>query len=289
MSRTRYRIATAWIAAAALVCQTIACATPSERVEAQAAQLGFSRDEIAGSEFRHAIFGATLPPGISTLHVYIGGDGSPARAARYRPADPTPRTEPMLRLMALDDRPSVFLGRPCYHETGPCDPLHWTQGRYGEPVVASMLRALANLSRERRLDPNLQWVLIGFSGGGTLATLMAERLPGTRAVVTIAGNLDIDAWATHHGYRALGSSLNPVERPALSPDIVQIHLRGGRDTNVPGAFADEFIARQSNAREIMQPDFDHECCWEEIWADTLSDLERELQQRPIRDDARQNE
>jgi len=272
----------------AVVCLTIACATPSERIVAQAKQLGFARDEVVGTKFRHAIFGKALPPETSILHVYIGGDGSPARAVRNIPADPTPRREPMLRLMALDNGPSLFLGRPCYHDTGPCDPLHWTQGRYGEPVVASMVKALVNFVRKQQLNPQMQWVLIGFSGGGTLATLMAERLPRTRAVVTIAGNLDIDAWAKHHGYRALDHSLNPVERPALPPQIVQIHLRGGRDANVPGRFAREFMARQPRAREVVEPAFDHACCWEEIWADTLADLERELQRDTPQNDAPKN-
>lgn len=282
MSEARVCLTTAWLSTAAVVCLTIACATPSARIEAQARQLGFARDEVVGTTFRHTVFGKALPAETSILHVYIGGDGSPARAVRNIPADPTPRREPMLRLMALDDGPSLFLGRPCYHDTGPCDPLHWTQGRYGEPVVASMVEALVNFAKERQLSPNLRWVLIGFSGGGTLATLMAERLPGTSAVITIAGNLDIDAWATHHGYRALDPSLNPVERPALRSDIVQIHLRGGRDTNIPGRFAREFMARQPRAREVVEPAFDHACCWEEIWPDTLEDLERELQSDSLR-------
>jgi hypothetical protein len=99
-------------------------------------------------------------------------------------------------------------------------------------------------------------------------------------VVTIAGNLDIDAWAAHHGYRKLSHSLNPIERTPLPSDIVQIHLRGEQDEIVPGRFAREFIARQSNAREIVRSDFGHSCCWEEIWVDTLAELARELERRP---------
>ena len=40
--------------------------------------------------------------------------------------------------------------------------------------------------------------------------LLAERLEMTQAVVTIAANLDTDAWTELHGFSALEGSLNPA-------------------------------------------------------------------------------
>ena len=53
-----------------------------------------------------------------------------------------------------------------------------------------------------------QIVFIGYSGGGTLATLLVEHFPQTRAVVTIAGNLDVKAWTEYHNYEPLFLSIN---------------------------------------------------------------------------------
>ena len=70
----------------------------------------------------------------------------------------------------------------------------WTSARYGDEAVASMAAALRpDLAMESGYD-RVVWV--GHSGGGALAMLLAERVPETTAVVTIAADLDTEAWAT---------------------------------------------------------------------------------------------
>jgi pimeloyl-ACP methyl ester carboxylesterase len=80
--------------------------------------------------------------------------------------------------------------------------------RYSATVVSSMAVALERLLAEREID-RLAWM--GYSGGGVLAMLLAPRFPQTQAIVTVAANRDIDAWADHHGYLRLAGSLNPAE------------------------------------------------------------------------------
>ena len=115
------------------------------------------------------------------------------------------------------------------------------------------------------LHPYRDVVLIGYSGGGTLAWLMAARIPETTRVVTIAANLDIDEWTRIHGYSPLAGSLNPALAPALTPAIEQLHYVGGRDTNVPPSVAGSFASRHPEARVIEIAEFDHRCCWIERW------------------------
>jgi hypothetical protein len=102
------------------------------------------------------------------LHVYIEGDGRPFLEPTTVAFDPTPRDPLMLRLMALDPAPSVYLGRPCYfgldHDRG-CNPAYWTVRRFAPEVVDSLaaaLRSEAARSAARSIE------LYGHSGGGTL-------------------------------------------------------------------------------------------------------------------------
>jgi pimeloyl-ACP methyl ester carboxylesterase len=261
-----------WIVVGALA---LACASGSERFDARAAARGLERSEVAGAAFRHAVYANAARGG--RLHVYLAGDGEPWRFGRIPADDPTIGDTLALRLLALDPAPALYLGRPCYHghvrDPG-CDPWYWTHGRYGERVVASLAAALARLRRARG-DPEL-W-LIGHSGGGALALLLAARAPGVRGVVTIAGNLDPARWASLHGYAALEDSLDPAALPRLA--IRQVHLAGGRDENVPPALIERVARRQGAAFEV-HAEFDHRCCWERLWPGLLDRLVSNLG-RPV--------
>jgi pimeloyl-ACP methyl ester carboxylesterase len=115
--------------------------------------------------------------------------------------------------------------------------------------------------------------LIGYSGGGVLAMLIAPRVERVTRVVTVAANLDIDAWARHHGYSRLGGSLNPATASPLPPTTRQVHLAGGRDARVPPHLSRPVAERQPSARFLVIPDFDHRCCWEREWPAVLAALD----------------
>ncbi len=256
-----------WVLASAL-----ACTTPAERLDERSNALGFVRHEVAGVGFAHALYQNGSLEDASRLHIYIAGDGVPRRAARHDPPDPTPAEDPVLELMSLDPSPSLLLGRPCQHITGACDPLHFTLGRYGEPVVASMAVALRSFLAEQNTREDVQFVLVGFSGGGTLATLLAERLPEATALVTLGANLDTAAWTARHGHEPLLYSLNPAERAPLREELRQLHLRASEDREVALDNALAWIDAQPRARLRTFAGFDHACCWSEIWPDVLSEV-----------------
>jgi pimeloyl-ACP methyl ester carboxylesterase len=131
--------------------------------------------------------------------------------------------------------------------------------------MVAALRSFLALHSYRRL------VLIGYSGGGTIAWLMAASLPETTMVVTVAANLDTDGWARIHGYSALEGSLNPALLPELRPAIVQLHYVGGRDRNVPPSIVRAFARHHPRARVVEIADFDHVCCWIERWPRLLAE------------------
>ncbi|QBQ53102.1 alpha/beta fold hydrolase [Nitrosococcus wardiae] len=246
--------------------------SPTLSLDAKAREWGMTRKVIPGAEFRHVVYTHHFGQPRKTLHVYLDGDGSPWINRRWISRDPTPRNPLALRLMAQDSVPSVYLGRPCYHGLAndpPCTPQLWTYGRYSLRVVDSMAVALTHLLGADNFN---ELVLIGYSGGGALAMLLAERLPQTVAVVTIAGNLNPVAWARHHGYTSLWDSLNPSQQPPLNPVIFQLHLLGGRDQNILPSMVRPAVSRQKHAKLHLLADFDHVCCWWRIWPSVLAAL-----------------
>jgi pimeloyl-ACP methyl ester carboxylesterase len=258
--RCRFRYA-----AAVLLLVVGACATTGGVLERAARDAGWRTLTLSGRQHQlRAAYRLDEPP-IARLHVYLGGDGTPWVGGRHVAANPTSRDPQALRLMARDTGNVLYLGRPCYHGLSgrpECGPMLWTHGRYSEAVVSEMAAALGQFLYARHVR---RATLIGYSGGGTLAMLLAERLPAVDAVVTIAANLDIDAWARLHGYSRLTASLNPVERPPLPARIRQLHLVGTRDKNVPPSLVRDALRSQSGAVLEEVSGASHHCCWDQLW------------------------
>jgi hypothetical protein len=248
-----------------------ACATPAEQFARDASAFGFTSAVLNGDRFRHVVYFAGLHEHSDSLHVYIEHDGTPWLDRSQVSTDPTPRSPFALELMARDAGPRLFLGRPCYFETrtdAGCVPLMWTYRRFSPEVVASMSAALRAFLAAH---PFKRIVLIGYSGGGTLAWLIAPHVPGTIAVVTIAADLDTDYWTTLHGYSPMTGSLNPALQPPLPGTIRQMHYVGARDANVPPSVAMSFKTHHPEADIVEVENFDHRCCWAKKWPQFLID------------------
>ncbi|MES2260127.1 MAG: hypothetical protein V4724_16525 [Pseudomonadota bacterium] len=264
------RRASARLIALAAVAALAACGTPTERFERRASTLGFTSILLHGDGFDHRSYAAQSEQADGTLHVYIEHDGTPWVRFDSVAEDPTPRTAYALELMAKDSGPRLLLGRPCYFQAQtkpPCNALTWTHERYSPQVVASMVAALR---RYLSAHPFRHVVLVGYSGGGTLAWLMAARVPETTGLVTIAANLDTDDWTRIHGYSALAGSLNPATAPSLALSVAERHYVGARDANVPPSVVRSFARRHPRASVIEIAGFDHVCCWIEHWPQLLA-------------------
>ena len=223
---------------------------------------------LSGAPFRHQVVSKTdSVRSDRILHVYIEGDGRPWWT-RYEIADdPTPRKLPMLSLMTLDDQDAVYLGRPCYFalEDSHCHNSWWTNARYASEIVNSMNHALDQLAADY---DGLR--LFGHSGGGALAVLIATQRDDVKAVVTLAGNLDIDAWTRHHGYSPLDRSLNPVAA-RLAQNIAQYHYVGSQDKVTPAALL-QSANKKLGGRLTVIDELDHQCCWQQHWPAILEKI-----------------
>jgi hypothetical protein len=247
------------------------CASRAARVDEQAIALGDSRAVVPGEPFRHVVYSNERPVEAGVLHVYIEGDGSPYLDRRTVAVDPTSRDPLMLRLMALDPAAAVYVGRPCYlglADEPPCTPYDWTIGRFSVQVVASMAVAIRRLAADRGAT-TLE--LYGHSGGGALAMLLAGQVPGVTRVVTLAGNLDVRAWTTYHGYTPLDGSLDPVRVAAIPVTVKQQHYVGSDDDAMPSWIVQDAATSLGAAGgAVVLQGVTHARGWDRVWPAILA-------------------
>lgn len=235
---------------------------------------GMQVTKVTTPYHQHLVMRPRLQKPANNIHVYIEGDGRPWIKRFQIAKNPTPYSPLVVQLMRRDKNPSLFLGRPCYFNHAEfglddrgCDTSKWTSARYSKDVVSSMVYALRQLMINEKYQ---RVVLIGYSGGGTIAMLMAQEMREVDQVITVAANLDIDAWTRHHHYSPLSQSLNPALVRHPYPDSQQ-HFVGSRDTVVPPDLNRSFLQRIGQPLIVIDG-FDHRCCWAEKWPELLQSI-----------------
>jgi pimeloyl-ACP methyl ester carboxylesterase len=251
------------------------CATNAIRIDRLAATLGMSRSVVEAGGFRSLLYLRNVPaPQERPLAVFIEGDGIPWVGGRQPSLDPTTADPIALKLLAVTPPPAAYVTRPCYNDmSGPrCTPERWTMERYSDEIVSSMTEAVRSAAQQAEAR---SVVLVGYSGGGVLAVLIAERLDNIAYVITVGANLDTDAWAQHHGYLPLTGSLNPAASTAVHP-WPEAHFYGARDTVVPAATTAAYFKRFPRAQRTIIAEYDHVCCWEQAWSAMFRDWDASL-------------
>lgn len=208
------------------------------------------------------------------LTVYIEGDGAAWQTPFHPPRDPTPLQPTALALAAADPAPAVaYLGRPCQYldaaELAACSPEYWTNSRFAPEVVTAYM---AFLDRLKETSGARTLRLVGYSGGGVLATLLAARRSDVERLITVASPLAVAEWTAWHQATPLSGSLDPAADLKLPlPLPPATHFVGGRDGVVPPQVVAPFAAR-SGGRLRTVPEFDHQCCWSRDWPRLLEEI-----------------
>lgn len=268
-----------WLLVAAVVGLT-GCATPSPQARrdnagAWAAAQGWQPLLLPGSAFDLQAFVPQRLQRAQRLTVYIEGDGL-AWLDRHTPSfAPTPSDPLALRLAVADARAqAVYLARPCQYTQGAsfkgCEFRYWGTHRFAPEVIGAMDDALGQLKRRYGAT---DLVLVGYSGGGAVAALLAARRDDVAALVTVAGTLDTAHWTQVQGVSPLLGSLNPRDVAARLVTLPQWHFVGLRDNVVPRSVLNQFLDRVSDSASPGSipptveaiPDFDHHCCWAAAW------------------------
>lgn len=246
------------------------CASPSERAAALAAQRQMLPRIVEAGHFDVFTYAPmAFTPG-APLTVYVEGDGFAWITPTRLSDDPTPRQPIALALAAADPAANVvYVARPCQFVTGRhrrnCDPAYWSSARFAEEVVAAMDKVVEHFLAA---GGTKGVKLVGYSGGGAVAVLLAARRGDVRQLVTVAGVLDTRVWTDLDGSTPLVHSLNPADVAQQVAGIPQVHFVGAKDEVVPAAVARAYAARSPAARrpEVrVVPGQGHECCWAESW------------------------
>lgn len=247
--------------------------TPAQRTrtaERLAAKAGWKPLRLHTADFTLTAYAPARIVSVSKLTLYIGGDGLAWLTPSMPSANPTPLNPLALKLALRQGGPGVaYLARPCQYATaadwGDCAVSYWTNRRFAPEVIAATNQAIDTLKRRFHAR---QLVLIGYSGGGAVAALVAARRHDVARLITVAGNLDVRAWTAYHDVPALAGSLNPADAWHALQNVPQLHLVGSDDLDVPPAIAKAYASRFPLARrprvEII-PGFTHHCCWVRHW------------------------
>ena len=243
----------------------------AERLAREAA---WESHRITAGRFVITGFSKGLRSGAEELVVYLETDGFAWRSRRALSSDPSPKDPQGLRLALRDPGDAVlYLARPCQFsrdDLAGCDPIYWSSHRYGEAVVAAVDEAIEQAKAESGAT---RLALIGVSGGGVVAALLAARRDDVERITTLAANLDHAAWTRHHDVSPLTGSLNPADLTERLQRVPQTHFVGADDEIVPPLVVESYLARMSDrarTRMIVVPDFDHDCCWVDAWPALLS-------------------
>ncbi len=253
-----------------------ACTGVAERVEKAeriAAAHGFHKTIVETHQFRLLAYHRLEQKGAPAT-LFIEGDGYAFAGRRRVSTNPTPKNPVALRLARQDDSPNVvYLARPCQYvslKNAPnCRPDYWTIRRYGHEVIEAMDEAITLLKQNEGFG---RIRLVGYSGGGTVAAILAASRQDVMDLRTVAGNLDVDAFVRHHGVTPLTGSLNPTDYAGKLISIPQVHFAGKQDRIITPQITEGYL----NALRKYDPGLEcvrvervsgvsHQQGWEQLW------------------------
>ena len=240
-----------------------------------AQEAGFHRARVRTRPFLITAYSRIQEPG-KDLHIYIEGDGYAWVTRNRVSGDPTPRRPVAFELAAEDPAPNVvYLARPCQYtpmEMNPvCEEAYWTGMRFSEEVINSLDQAVGKFVKDAQ-SPGIH--LIGYSGGGAVALLIAARRQDVKSLRTVAGNLDPNGLNKYHEVDPMDErSLDPMKIAGKLAAIPQYHFVGAEDDVVPEIMAERFAERSASdtcvhIRKVNNAD--HVNGWTEAWPRLLA-------------------
>ncbi|HDS1721841.1 alpha/beta hydrolase [Pseudomonas putida] len=258
---------TKWLTqACALIAAAMASGCSTQPLDLHSASQGSQLTPVTVKTSRFTV--QTLQPArvdSKVLRVYIEGDGRAWITRHTISDDPTPIKSMAPGMAVNDPQPAVYLARPCQYVLGAnCSQRVWTTGRFGKEVLQAESEVLDALKSRYGIQ---EFELVGYSGGGAVALLLAATRDDVKQVQTIAGNIDTAAWTTLKHLAPLTDSLNPVDFSDQLATVPQRHFIGMNDTVVPAGVSKAYMLKvQPTCGETVFVSADHHAGYEDSWA-----------------------
>jgi hypothetical protein len=244
--------------------------TDRRRIAYDAARDGNFRSQVIKTDFFDLFVSTRLSRPGQALTIYIEGDGMAWINRHTLSKDPTPRNPLALKLANLDPSLNVaYMGRPCQYvekfNRRNCKGTYWSKMRFSKEVIESTNQGIDQLKKLARAN---SINLVGYSGGGAVAILVAARRDDVVGIRTVAGNLDHVAFTKHHRVTHLTGSLNPLDVAKKVKNISQYHFVGSRDKIIPDSIVSGFIRAEGRGACVKKKTVSgmkHADDWDEAW------------------------
>ena len=236
------------------ICFINSCATQ------QKAPNNYTYKEIDTRVFTLATWQKVTSP-TAPYKIYIEGDGNAFNSKGKPTKDPTPKEFTLRKMAFADPAPNViYIARPCqFIMSQNCSQRHWTTARFAPEVMNSTAEAIKKIANNKPIT------LIGYSGGAQIAGLIAANKPDLNItkLITIAGNLDHEAWTNYHNLPRLNESMSLNDYKNNYLKFPQTHFVGEDDKIIPVKITKDFLQKDNNL--IIIKNTSHNKNWEQAY------------------------
>lgn len=220
--------------------------------------------------------GQRIVKGGKLAYVFIEGDG----LSWLTPYQISPNPTPTFPVAATFVRPTLqyhqfYLSRPCQYllnQNPLCHRGMWTSAVYSE-LQRNILNEILNQWKKRYDIKTFR--LVGYSGGGVLALLIAIIRQDVDHVITVASNIDVDAWVHDQDISPLRQSLNPRQQLSQLCGRTYSFFWGGKDRVVPAHTHMNFVKGLSQCAKMRTKiiaSYAHDSEWSEVIVPFISAL-----------------